>query len=171
MEDSGTNVGIDTTQLGDPELQLWEKIQRGEPIARNINEEHEKRLTAGERVSDRVASTIGSWRFIIIMSVILAAWITLNIIGWIRSWDPYPFILLNLVLSFQAAYAAPVIMMSQNRQGAKDRLRSEQDYETNRMSGIAVAHIHERIEEILELQKRQMRLLERSTSHTDEPSS
>jgi uncharacterized membrane protein len=149
MEDSGTNVRIDTTQLGDPELQLWEKIQRGEPIARNINEEHEKRLTAGERVSDRVASTIGSW----------------------RSWDPYPFILLNLVLSFQAAYAAPVIMMSQNRQGAKDRLRSEQDYETNRMSGIAVAHIHERIEEILELQKRQMRLLERSTSHTDEPSS
>jgi uncharacterized membrane protein len=103
--------------------------------------------------------------------VILAAWITLNIIGWIRSWDPYPFILLNLVLSFQAAYAAPVIMMSQNRQGAKDRLRSEQDYETNRMSGIAVAHIHERIEEILELQKRQMRLLERSTSYTDEPSS
>ena len=74
---------------------------------------------------------MGSWAFIIIQSIILAFWITLNIVAYINHWDPYPFILLNLALSFQAAYAAPIIMMSQNRQAAKDRLMAEQDYEVN----------------------------------------
>jgi uncharacterized membrane protein len=74
---------------------------------------------------------MGSWAFIIIQSIILAFWITLNVVAYINHWDPYPFILLNLALSFQAAYAAPIIMMSQNRQAAKDRLMAEQDYEVN----------------------------------------
>ena len=74
---------------------------------------------------------MGSWPFIIVQSIILAIWISLNVIGYIEHWDPYPFILLNLALSFQAAYAAPIIMMSQNRQAAKDRLMAEQDYEVN----------------------------------------
>src|SRR4051812_20341274 len=73
-------------------------------------------LTPGARLADRVAETVGSWRFIIIQSVLLGVWIILNMVAVVNQWDPYPFILLNLVLSFQAAYAAPIIMMSQNRQ-------------------------------------------------------
>jgi len=74
---------------------------------------------------------VGSWRFIIIQSVILAFWVAMNVVGYVYHWDPYPFILLNLVLSFQAAYAAPIIMMSQNRQAAKDRLAADVDYQIN----------------------------------------
>ena len=169
-QDGGTNnIRIDTTQLGDRELQLLDTLRRGQPVARNVNDEHDERLTLGDRVADRVASGMGSWRFIITMSVILAAWITLNVVGWIEQWDPYPFILLNLALSFQAAYAAPVIMMSQNRQEAKDRLRSEHDYETDCKAELVVMDIHKKVEEILELQKRQLTLVEQSIFRTDEP--
>jgi uncharacterized membrane protein len=97
----------------------------------NLNIEHERALTVGQRAADAVASGIGSWRFIIVQSCLLAVWILLNIVGIIAHWDPYPFILLNLVMSFQAAYSAPIIMMSQNRQGQKDRLAAEHDYEVN----------------------------------------
>ena len=78
-------------------------------------------FTVGDRIADRVAATMGSWSFIIIQSLLLAVWILLNVTAYVRQWDPYPFILLNLALSFQAAYAAPFIMMSQNRQAAIDR--------------------------------------------------
>ena len=88
--------------------------------------------TMGERVADGFAAVVGSWAFIIIQTVALTAWVVVNLIAWQHRWDPYPFILLNLVLSFQAAYASPIIMMSQNRQDAKDRVRSELDYEVNR---------------------------------------
>ena len=97
----------------------------------NINELDNGRLSTGDRAADLFASAVGSWRFIIIQSFVLAAWIGLNVTAWMRHWDPYPFILLNLALSFQAAYAAPIIMMSQNRQAAKDRLMAEQDYQIN----------------------------------------
>ncbi len=85
----------------------------------------------GLKIADRFASVVGSWRFIIIQSVILAFWVAMNVVGYVYHWDPYPFILLNLVLSFQAAYAAPIIMMSQNRQAAKDRLAADVDYQIN----------------------------------------
>jgi uncharacterized membrane protein len=88
-------------------------------------------LTFGARVADAVAAIMGSWNFIIIQSVVLAAWIILNVAAWAKQWDPYPFILLNLALSFQAAYAAPFIMISQNRQAERDRHQAEQDYRTN----------------------------------------
>jgi uncharacterized membrane protein len=101
------------------------------PPVLNINELVDVHLTWGQRVADRVAATMGSWRFIIIQSGLLAVWIILNLIGWLGHWDPYPFILLNLVLSFQAAYAAPIIMMSQNRQTEKDRLAAQLDYDVN----------------------------------------
>jgi uncharacterized membrane protein len=101
------------------------------PPVLNINELVDVRLTWGQRVADRVAATMGSWRFILIQSGLLAVWIILNLIGWLGHWDPYPFILLNLVLSFQAAYAAPIIMMSQNRQAEKDRLAAQHDYNVN----------------------------------------
>jgi uncharacterized membrane protein len=98
---------------------------------KNWHAKHAEQLTYGERVADAVAATMGSWRFIIAQSAILAAWITLNFAAWIRHWDPYPFILLNLALSFQAAYAAPFIMISQNRQSDRDRHQAEEDYRTN----------------------------------------
>jgi uncharacterized membrane protein len=101
-----------------------------QPIV-NVNQEHEERMSLGDRTADGFANAVGSWTFIVTQSIILAFWLTLNIVAWISHWDPYPFILLNLVLSFQAAYAAPIIMMSQNRQAAKDRLMAEQDYQIN----------------------------------------
>ena len=85
--------------------------------------------TFGQRAADGFAKAAGSWRFIIIQSIILAVWILLNVTAWIHRWDIYPFILLNLCLSFQAAYAAPIIMMSQNRQAARDRDLAEHTYE------------------------------------------
>src|SRR6266852_9347934 len=86
------------------------------PAVIDVNEVADERMTVGQKVADKVASNVGSWRFIIIMSMLLLAWLVLNSIAWINHWDPYPFILLNLTLSFQAAYAAPFVMMSQNRQ-------------------------------------------------------
>jgi len=88
-------------------------------------------MTFGERASDVFAATMGSWKFIIIQSVLLVIWVVLNITAYAEHWDPYPFILLNLALSLEAAYAAPIIMMSQNRQADKDRLAAEEDYHVN----------------------------------------
>ena len=118
-----------------PVVEKWERqrirhVHRHKPVI-NINRVDAEKLTTGQRIADRLATVMGSWAFIIIQSIILAIWISLNVVAYINHWDPYPFILLNLALSFQAAYAAPIIMMSQNRQAAKDRLMAEQDYEVN----------------------------------------
>ena len=101
------------------------------PPVRNVNELFDKQLTFAQRAADAVANVMGSWRFIIIQSIILGAWVALNVVAWANHWDPYPFILMNLVLSTQAAYAAPIIMMSQNRQAAKDRMEAHNDYQVN----------------------------------------
>jgi uncharacterized membrane protein len=93
---------------------------------------------------------MGSWRFIIIQSTILVAWIALNITAWINHWDPYPFILLNLALSFQAAYAAPFIMMSQNRQQDVDRRRAEDDYKVNVKAELEIELLHQKLDELRE---------------------
>jgi uncharacterized membrane protein len=116
-------------------VEKWERqrirhVHRHKPVI-NINQIDAEKLTRGQLIADRLATVMGSWPFIIVQSVILAIWIVLNVAAYINHWDPYPFILLNLALSFQAAYAAPIIMMSQNRQAAKDRLMAEQDYEIN----------------------------------------
>ena len=105
--------------------------QHRHPPVLNTNKVDEQSRTFGARVADQFAAVMGSWSFIIVQSIILAFWITLNAIAWIEHWDPYPFILLNLALSFQAAYAAPIIMMSQNRQADKDRIAAEHDYQIN----------------------------------------
>jgi len=97
----------------------------------DVNAVVDDKLTVGQKIADTVASTVGSWRFIIIQSILLLLWLVLNSIAWIYRWDPYPFILLNLMLSFQAAYAAPFVMMSQNRQSEKDRLTAQNDYLIN----------------------------------------
>jgi uncharacterized membrane protein len=97
----------------------------------NWHARHAAHLTLGQRIADSIAATMGSWSFIIVQSVMLAFWVVLNVIAWIDHWDPYPFILLNLALSFQAAYAAPFIMISQNRQAERDRHQAEEDFRTN----------------------------------------
>jgi uncharacterized membrane protein len=105
-------------------------------------------LTTGQRVADTVAATMGSWRFIIIQSTILILWIVLNVTAYFRSWDPYPFILLNLALSFQAAYAAPFIMMSQNRQQDIDRKNAAADYQINVKAELEIELLHQKLDEL-----------------------
>ncbi|HEV2673159.1 MAG TPA: DUF1003 domain-containing protein [Aliidongia sp.] len=107
-------------------------------------------LTLGQRVSDGVAATVGSWKFIIIQSVILVIWMFLNVTAYVEQWDPYPFILLNLVLSFQAAYTAPVIMMSQNRQGTIDRESAQHDYDINIKSELEIELLHQKLDMLRE---------------------
>lgn len=102
--------------------------------------------TAGQRLADTVAATIGSWRFIALQSSAIALWITGNILTGQGAWDPYPFILLNLLLSFQAAYTAPAIMMSQNRQSELDRRHAETDYEINVKAELEIELLHEKID-------------------------
>ena len=92
---------------------------------------HVETFTFGDRLADSVAKGMGSWRFIILQSVFVLTWMSLNIVGFINHWDAYPFILLNLIFSTQAAYAAPIIMMSQNRQSQRDRIQAQDDYQTN----------------------------------------
>src|SRR5579859_1971516 len=107
-------------------------------------------ITLGQKIADQVAATMGSWRFIIIQSLLLAVWIVLNVTAFIQKWDPYPFILLNLALSFQAAYAAPFIMMAQNRQQDIDRKEAESDYKINIKAELEIELLHQKIDELRE---------------------
>jgi uncharacterized membrane protein len=106
------------------------------------------KLTFGQRIADMVAAGMGSWAFIIIQSILLAVWIVLNVTAWVENWDPYPFILLNLALSFQAAYAAPFIMMSQNRQQDIDRASAENDYRVNIKAELEIELLHQKLDEM-----------------------
>lgn len=126
----------------------------------NWHNKHESEQTTGDRIADLVASGMGSWRFIIIQTIFVIVWMVLNIVGFAAHWDAYPFILLNLLFSTQAAYAAPIIMMAQNRQADRDRIQAESDYETNReaerriellqqqLSDLEVSTTERRIEEL-----------------------
>jgi len=117
--------------------------------SRNVNEVEEEQMTIGQRIADKVADTIGSWPFIITQTIILITWITLNVTLKVSErWDIYPFILLNLALSFQAAYSGPVIMMSQNRQSAKDRLAAEIDHDVNTKAELEVSNLMRHIDEL-----------------------
>jgi uncharacterized membrane protein len=107
-------------------------------------------LTTGQRVADIVAASMGSWTFIIIQSVFLAIWIILNVTAYVENWDPYPFILLNLALSFQAAYAAPFIMMSQNRQQDIDRRAAEHDHQINVKAELEIELLHQKLDQLRE---------------------
>jgi uncharacterized membrane protein len=98
---------------------------------KNWHDMHKDSLKFGERLADAVANGMGSWRFIIIQSVIVLIWMGLNVVAIVKHWDPYPYILLNLLFSTQAAYAAPIIMMAQNRQNQRDRAHADADFRTN----------------------------------------
>ena len=97
----------------------------------NWHQKHKNEMSFGQRLADSVATGMGSWRFIIIQTAIVIAWMGLNIVAYVDHWDPYPYILLNLLFSTQAAYAAPIIMMAQNRQGERDRAQADEDFRTN----------------------------------------
>lgn len=97
----------------------------------NWHQKHIETLGFGSRLADSVAKGMGSWRFIIFQTILVVLWMGLNVVGFFYHWDVYPFILLNLLFSTQAAYAAPIIMMSQNRQSERDRLQAQADYQTN----------------------------------------
>jgi uncharacterized membrane protein len=113
-------------------------------------------LTLGQKIADAVAATMGSWTFIIIQSGILLVWIILNVTAYVKQWDPYPFILLNLALSFQAAYAAPFIMMSQNRQQDIDRRSAENDFKVNVKAELEIELLHQKIDQLRETEVLQL---------------
>lgn len=130
--------------------------------------------SAGQRVADLVAVTVGSWRFIVLQSIAIAAWLIGNTYVGPSAWDPYPFILLNLLLSFQAAYTAPVIMMSQNRQSEVDRHNAENDYHVNLKAELEIEQLHQKIDlmreqEIMELVKLVRVLCEKNGMSTGTP--
>ncbi len=121
-------------------------------VSRNLNEEEEENLTFGEHLADRVAAFGGSWTFIICFGVTLALWVIGNTITLFRHpFDPYPFIFLNLILSMLAAIQAPVIMMSQNRQGTKDRMKTDMDYRIDLKGEMEIAHLHTKVDQIYEI--------------------
>ena len=149
---------------------LIQRILQGKHVARNTNKEIDERLTFGQRLADQVASFGGSWTFIMIFASILLSWIILNSVILARmnsAFDPYPYILLNLFLSMLAAIQAPIIMMSQKRQAAKDRLDAAHDYEVNMKAELEIADLHKKMDELrekqwlelIELQQEQIRLL------------
>ncbi|WP_191086029.1 DUF1003 domain-containing protein [Roseococcus microcysteis] len=121
-----------------------------------------RRASRAQRIADAVTALIGSWRFIIIQSVLLALWIAGNVIAYANAWDPYPFILLNLLLSFQAAYTAPIIMMSQNRQAELDRRHAEHDYRVNVKAELEIEALHAKLDALREQEiLRLLQLVER----------
>jgi len=159
-------------ELSVPEKQVVESLEERELLSRNVNTEFDKGLKYGERMADRLSDIAGSWKFIIGFAFVLVIWIILNtVILLSHSFDPYPFILLNLVLSCLAAIQAPIILMSQNRQEAKDRLQAENDYKTNLKAELEIRHLHNKIDHLiksqwqrlLEIQEIQTELIEEFT--------
>ena len=137
-------------ELTDIEQEVLHSIQEHEVLAKNIETEFENRWTSGERLADGVARFGGSWTFIVCFGGFLALWLVINtlVLG-LHPPDPYPFIFLNLILSCLAAIQAPIIMMSQNRQEAKDRLRSQHDYQINLKAELEIRHLHDKLDHLL----------------------
>jgi uncharacterized membrane protein len=160
-------------ELTNLENRVLASLKEQETIAQNINIEFDKQLTLGERLSDKLATFGGSWRFIIIFFALLVMWIVLNTINLLgKNFDPYPFILLNLILSCLAAIQAPIIMMSQNRMETKDRIRARNDYAVNLKAELEIRNLNERIDNLLtdqwqrllEIQKIQMDMMDELVS-------
>lgn len=160
------HTGFDT--LPERDRRVLARIAKRMHISRDLHDEFQDKLSFGERLADRVAELGGSWGFIILFGVFLLAWVVVNsVVLSGRSVDPYPFIFLNLILSMLAAIQAPVIMMSQNRQSAKDRLAAAHDYEVNLKAELEIMALHEKFDqlrnrqltEILTAQQEQIRLL------------
>jgi uncharacterized membrane protein len=156
-------------ELSALDREVVESLQEHEILSENVSKQFERKLTFGERLSDRIANFGGSWKFISLFGGVLVIWIIVNtIVLATRAFDPYPFILMNLVLSCLAAIQAPIIMMSQNRAEDRDRLRAENDYKVNLKAELEIRHLHEKIDHLLrrqynrlfEIQQIQIELLE-----------
>jgi len=154
--------------------EVIQSLEQHEILSADISRQFERKLTFGERLSDRIAEFGGSWKFIIMFGTVLIAWIVLNAVFLLnRGFDPYPFILLNLILSCLAAIQAPIIMMSQNRAEARDRLRAENDYKVNLKAELEIRHLHEKLDHLLsrqynrlfEIQQIQIELLQELSRH------
>ncbi len=157
-------------QLGEREKKVAHHLAERIHISRNVVKDYSGQLTFGQRMADKVATFGGSWVFIAIFAVVLVTWVFLNsfiLIKLDKSFDPYPYILLNLFLSMLAAIQAPIILMSQNRQAYKDRLSAEHDYEVNLKAELEIMALHEKIDllrekqwsELISIQQEQLRLL------------
>ena len=144
------------------ERQVAESIANHDTIAENVEEEFEEDRTFGQRLSDHLASFGGSWAFLIVFAVVLIVWMAINLVlGETRAFDVYPFILLNLVLSCIAAIQAPIIMMSQKRQEAKDRLRALNDYRVNLKAELEIRHLHEKLDHLISRQWQRLAEIQR----------
>jgi len=142
-------------QLGEHEKKVVRFLAESNHISRNVAHDYSQQLTFGQRMADKVASFGGSWTFIAIFAFILVAWIGLNsfvLFQAAKPFDPYPYILLNLFLSMLAAVQAPIILMSQNRQAATDRLSAEHDYEVNLKAELEISVLHEKVDQLREKQ-------------------
>lgn len=155
-------------ELTELELEVLQGLREHEILARNPEADFEAERTLGQRLADRLAAFGGSWSFIVVFALVLCAWMMLNSYGLaVRPFDPYPYILLNLLLSALAALQAPVIMMSQNRQEARDRLRALHDYQVNLKAELEIRQLHQKIDHLLshqwerlvEIQEIQMELI------------
>ena len=135
---------------------------------KNWHQKHHETLCFGSHLADSVAKGMGSWNFIIIQTVLVVLWMGLNLVGYVYHWDVYPFILLNLVFSTQAAYAAPIIMMSQNRQNDRDRVQAQADYQTNIDAKLEIEALTKKLNS-LEVDKldKILRILEEKNSPAD----
>lgn len=164
----------DFNLLSPSEQEVINRIAKGLHVSRDALKEHQETLTRGQRLADRVASFGGSWPFIILFMAVLVAWIIMNsliLVRWNQTFDPYPYILLNLVLSMLAAIQAPVIMMSQNRQAEKDRIDAAHDYKVNLKAELEIMSLHHKLDalreeqwkELLATQQDQSRMLKQLT--------
>ena len=148
--DKHPHAAMDLLTVVGRRLRATDELLRTQ-VSRNPNVEEEEMLTFAQRIADKVAVFGGSWTFIISFGIILAIWVVFNSTALLsKHFDPYPYILLNLFLSMIASIQAPVIMMSQNRQVAKDRLKSDLDYEVNLKAEMEVAHLHRKVDHIYE---------------------
>src|SRR5580698_8031319 len=136
-----------THRLHEQEIKLLAQLRSAR---RGKTDKVHPEFSMGDKIADKVAATMGSWNFIIIQSLLLLVWIVLNVTAYVQNWDPYPFILLNLALSFQAAYAAPFIMMSQNRQAAIDRAAATHDYDVNTKAELEIELLHQKLDALRE---------------------
>jgi len=161
-------------ELSALDQEVIESLEQHEILSSDISKQFERKLTFGERLSDRIAEFGGSWKFLITFGAVIFVWIGANaVLLATRAFDPYPFILLNLILSCLAAVQAPIIMMSQNRAEARDRLRAENDYKVNLKAELEIRHLHEKIDHLLrrqynrlfEIQQIQIELLQEIGRH------
>ncbi len=153
-------------ELSSLERDVIDSLRQHDILTQNLNDAVDDKSTLGQRLADKVASFGGSWTFILIFAGVMIVWVTINAVALLgKPFDPYPFILLNLVLSCLAAIQAPIIMMSQNRQNEKDRLKADNDYRVNLKAELEIRHLHSKMDLLLTHQWQ--RLLEIQQVQTD----